>query len=550
MSLRIRLPARFNDPRVADDDLALVHRFAESHDETAFAGLVNRHARMVFGVCRRTVGDAHLAEDAFQAVFLVLARKPRQAAAASSVGGWLFGIARRVGLATRRHELRHRKHLTNNCARKQAAGEPDFDDLLRVLDEELESLPEAYRASLVACFLEERTQDEAAKQLGWSLSTLRRRLDRGKELLRARLLRRGVTLAAGLFAGVLAPSARAAVPRSLVTAISSFEPSSQLARTLASEMARGGISIKHAFIPLILVAAVGGLAMGIDRLTPANELPIEMGSSNSVSSSYRPGAVPIPQSSEQKPWVSIVGRVVFPSARDLPKPTAVPSDIIKDFNFFKGLGELFQSDVLIDPKSRGIANAVAWLRPDNDDRDAMFPVEKIHPDMLHSKPVDRLIETGRDGFTPRVAAARAGDRLIFRNPTPIAFNVNYRHDNDNGGDVTGCFNILLPSGGNHIVTPLTSSRQTPDQIKDSIHPWIRGSVRTFEHPYFAVTDELGNFQIKDAPEGSWRLVVWHEKIGYRGGASGRLGERISITTDGIATSKLEPLVFNSDRWDE
>ena len=81
-----------------------------------------------------------------------------------------------------------------------------------MLDEELAALPDEYRSPLIACFLREQTQDEAARQLGWSLSTLRRRLDRGKELLRARLTRRGATLSAGLFAGVLAPSAAAAVP--------------------------------------------------------------------------------------------------------------------------------------------------------------------------------------------------------------------------------------------------------------------------------------------------------------------------------------------------
>ena len=97
MSLRITL--RLSEAFDAENDRALVSRFVESRDEAAFAGLVNRHARMVLGVCKRAVQDVHLAEDAFQAVFLVLARNPRQAARASSVGGWLFGIARRVGWA-------------------------------------------------------------------------------------------------------------------------------------------------------------------------------------------------------------------------------------------------------------------------------------------------------------------------------------------------------------------------------------------------------------------------------------------------------------------
>src|SRR5262245_46635841 len=97
------------NPFAALDDRALLTRFADACEQPAFGQLVKRHGGLVFGVCKRTVRDEHLAEDAFQAVFLVLARNPRGALAAASVGGWLFGVARRVGLAARRHELRREK---------------------------------------------------------------------------------------------------------------------------------------------------------------------------------------------------------------------------------------------------------------------------------------------------------------------------------------------------------------------------------------------------------------------------------------------------------
>ena len=146
-------------------------------------------ARMVYGVCRRAIRDEHLAEDAFQAVFLVLANHPTRAIRAYRSG---------------RLALRHRparcsppgggkSAMRNDNDRLQNAPSSgrsaDFDDLLRVLDEELSRCP-TNSAPLVATFLEERTFDEAAKQLGWSVSTLRRRLDRAKELLRARLIGR------------------------------------------------------------------------------------------------------------------------------------------------------------------------------------------------------------------------------------------------------------------------------------------------------------------------------------------------------------------------
>src|SRR5947208_2999850 len=101
MAARLRLPLRLPGVHAGEDDRALLGRFAADRDEAAFASLVRRYGVMVLGVCRRAVGDAHLAEDAFQATFLVLARNPAAAAGASSVAGWLFGVARRVGLAAR-----------------------------------------------------------------------------------------------------------------------------------------------------------------------------------------------------------------------------------------------------------------------------------------------------------------------------------------------------------------------------------------------------------------------------------------------------------------
>ncbi len=218
------MPARMLlSPRLPDlfaDDRVLLSRFAEEHDDGAFAALVKRHGPLVLGVCRRAVRDHPLAEDAFQAVFLTLARNPSAASRCDSVGGWLFGVARRVGMAAQRYE-RRRVNRERNAAHlpgREAELSSDLDDLLRVLDEEVAALPEAYRDPLIACYLREQTHDEAARQLGWSLATLRRRLDRGKALLRARLTRRGVTLSAGLLASGLAPSVASAVPAELTVA--------------------------------------------------------------------------------------------------------------------------------------------------------------------------------------------------------------------------------------------------------------------------------------------------------------------------------------------
>src|SRR5262245_34994370 len=129
--MALRVPLRLPAALTTDDDRALLSRFEAERDDRAFAAVVGRHARMVYGVCRRAVRDAHLAEDAFQAVFLVLAKNPAGATTASSVAGWLFGVARRVGLAARRHEDRRQRREAH--ARPATERANDFDDLLRVL---------------------------------------------------------------------------------------------------------------------------------------------------------------------------------------------------------------------------------------------------------------------------------------------------------------------------------------------------------------------------------------------------------------------------------
>jgi RNA polymerase sigma factor (sigma-70 family) len=521
----LRLPAAF----VADDDQALLARFAVERDESAFAAIVGRHARMVYGVCRRAVRDEHLAEDAFQAVFLVLTKNPGSAAAASSLGGWLFGIARRVGLAARRHE--ERRHRREQQAAPPGERSADFDDLLRVLDEELGALPDAYRAPLVACFLEERTQDEAARELGWSLSTLRRRLERGKELLRARLTRRGATLAGGLFAGILAPSAALAVPPRLLASAASPSP---LAQSLAAEAARGAVGVKLALAAVALVA-VGGLGFAVSEnraLAPPTRPDVPAAHAE---------AAPAPRPASRAA-VALTGRVVFPEERDIPPLKFVPAGAVKDQGFF---GLPIDGELVIEPRTRGLANAVVWLRPDSDDPKATFPADRTPA----AEAREHFVTAGREGFTPRILAVRAGDRVTFGNPTPIAFNVRYQRAAGMvpmGGE-TGEFNVLLPADRTHTTKPLPALR-IGDMYADSIHPWVKGYVWSFDHPYFAVTDSKGNFSIPNAPAGTWRLMVWHEKVGYRDGAKGRLGTPVTVRGDG--KMELGRVVMSSPGWNE
>src|SRR5262245_36012403 len=197
--LRRLLPRRAD----GDSDAALVTRFAATRDEAAFAELVARHGPLVRGVCRRVLG-ADAADDAFQATFLVLARRAGSIRRPAAVGSWLYGVAYHLSRQARTRAGRQEKHERRSVDRRgEPAGSPDpsraaaLADLLAVLDTELARLPDRLRAPLLLCYIDGRTQDEAARQLGWSLGTFRRRLDRARDVLRARMERRGATLSAG-----------------------------------------------------------------------------------------------------------------------------------------------------------------------------------------------------------------------------------------------------------------------------------------------------------------------------------------------------------------
>jgi RNA polymerase sigma factor (sigma-70 family) len=203
--------------RPAPTDRELLDRFASDRDEAAFAALVGRHGPMVLGICRRVLRNAHDAEDACQATFLVLARKAGSVRNRDALAGWVHGVACRVA---RRLKSDTARRVARECRgvpapQADAAAEATWREVRAVLDEELALLPEAYRAALALCYLEGLTQDEAAGRLGWTLGALRGRLERGRERLRARLSRRGLSLGAVLSAASLA-EARPVVPPALV----------------------------------------------------------------------------------------------------------------------------------------------------------------------------------------------------------------------------------------------------------------------------------------------------------------------------------------------
>lgn len=200
-------------------DAGLLERWVAHRDEAAFEVLVWRHGPMVLGVCRRVVGGEHEAEDAFQATFLALVRRAGAIGKREAVGSWLYKVAYRIALKARERVAKQR--TGDRRAHCLMANRCDEDLLWRdvrpVLDEELQRLPERYRVPFVLCYLDGKTNEEAARELGCPTGTIVSRLARARERLRRRLIQRGVTLSAGLLTAGLAQQTTAiALPPALV----------------------------------------------------------------------------------------------------------------------------------------------------------------------------------------------------------------------------------------------------------------------------------------------------------------------------------------------
>jgi RNA polymerase sigma factor (sigma-70 family) len=208
------------DPKEAEaSDGALLRAFLSRKDQTAFEALLLRHGPMVLRVCRRTLGHAHDADDAFQATFLVLAQQAASIRKRGSLASWRHGVAYRMANHAKRAAARRRGHESqaNPLPTRDPAFSAAWRELQALLDEEIAGLPEALRAPFVACCLENHSCAAAAQQLGLQEGTVYKRISRARKLLRERLTRRGVSLTTVLAAAAIGvDAASATMPRALV----------------------------------------------------------------------------------------------------------------------------------------------------------------------------------------------------------------------------------------------------------------------------------------------------------------------------------------------
>ena len=262
----------------------LLTAYVTSQDPVAFEALVRRHAGMVWGVCRRTLGNDHDAEDAFQATFLILCRKASSIKPPGMVGNWLYGVARRAALKAKSliRSRQLKEHAIAHLPARSNQSDSERLELRQFLDEELSKLPAKYRVPIVLCDLEGLTRNEACQRLGWLEGTLSGRLSRARSLLARRLLRRGFGLSAGVGASFLASTSTssAGVPPKILAAVldatllRGAEPAvlgkiSATATTLSNGIIRTMIYttiVRNGALFLALATLVGGTGIAIHHV--------------------------------------------------------------------------------------------------------------------------------------------------------------------------------------------------------------------------------------------------------------------------------------------
>jgi len=219
---------------------------------------------------------------------------------------------------------------------------------------------------------------------------------------------------------------------------------------------------------------------------------------------------------DDKSWGTIKGQIVWDGGA-IPEPKVLL--VNKDQQHCLGKGPILSEDWVINKDNKGVRWTFAWLAPEPGGAAAL----PIHPTLKDIPNKEVEMDQPRCAFVPHSLAMREGQVLVAKNSAPIAHNVHWvGNPLKNPGD-----NNIIPPGGTFKIEGLKADKY-PLIFECNIHPWMKARVGVFDHPYFAVTDENGNFEIKLAPAGTYRLKVYHDAVGWRGGAEGRNGEKITI----------------------
>jgi len=222
---------------------------------------------------------------------------------------------------------------------------------------------------------------------------------------------------------------------------------------------------------------------------------------------------------------TIKGQIVY-GEKDVPAPKEINVD--KDQAACLAKGKLYDQTWVIDKDTKGVRWVFVWLLDDKGNplpagAGAAAPEKKAKLDQPCCM------------FEPRVQALRKGQVLEVVNSASIAHNVNWA----GGGAAQDNGNVILPAGGKHEITGFKPTKSAPVLISCNIHGWMKGYVRIFDHPYYAVTDKEGMFEIKGVPAGTWNMVVWHEGAGWGTGDSKGSKKQITVKNGDADAGKVE-----------
>jgi hypothetical protein len=232
---------------------------------------------------------------------------------------------------------------------------------------------------------------------------------------------------------------------------------------------------------------------------------------------------------EGKEWATVKGRIVW--SGELPKQDAIK--ITADPVVCNMTKPPLEEDFIINPKNKGVKDVFVWIRPTGAKIGTPFPKADIHPSLMAVRKEPLLIDQPCCKFEPHVLAAREGEKLIVNGSPKIAHNANWNSDKNDSK------NVLIPAGGKYAFpNPLVAE---PGEIPFAcnIHPWMKCSLRVFDHPYFAITDEDGKFEIKLTPTGNYNVFVNHTANGWLDGRKGRDGTPVKVPAAGLDMAEIK-----------
>ena len=236
-------------------------------------------------------------------------------------------------------------------------------------------------------------------------------------------------------------------------------------------------------------------------------------------------------------WSTVKGKIVFDDSKQpIPKRAVpntgaapLPACVAKDKDFLT-------DEWIVDPKSKGVKDAYVWLMPEptadewkrlkSKDKDKLrdipsFKVAQIHPDLQKFTQPTVEMDQPCCRFIPHALGVRVGQTVVIKNSA--AFPHNAKWSSDNNGEK----NPIIPEGKQETF-PINALERNAISISCSIHPWMKASIRVFDHPYFAITDEKGDYEIKKAPVGPHRIFIFHPATGFLGKAEGRMGYELTV----------------------